>query len=67
MQCFFEGNTFQLILIMSFLFSMSSGNCASTQAGNTTPVGGGLTLLFGLSLAYTIKQYHDSLGKGDEI
>jgi len=57
----------RIIMMTAFLCSMSTGNCASTLAGGTTPVGGGLTLLLGLSLAYTIKQYHASLGKGDEI
>ena len=62
-----EHITGRIFLTMIFLCSMSTGNCASIQAGGTTPVGGGLTLLLGLSLAYTIKQYHASLGKGDEI
>ncbi len=56
-----------VILVNVFLFSISVGQCAGNQAGGTTPVGGGLTLLFALSLAYAIKQYRVSLGKDEEI
>jgi hypothetical protein len=57
----------RVIQMIFFLFSVSAGNCTSIQPGGSTPVGGGLTLLLCLSLAYAIKHSHASPGNEDEI
>lgn len=62
------GNSFlakHSVLTMLLLVPCIQGQCASVVHGGMTPIGGGLALLLGLSILYTLKKFHRNAGADD--